>query len=83
MVLIILTLQFPKKVILSKDGIRSKRLNGEIDVRKFQWNKVSFWIRDIEDDDDGADGESQENDEDDAASFFNDFDWYLNAKWHQ
>ena len=82
MVLIILTLQFPKKVILSKEGIRSKRLNGEIDVRKFQWTKVPFWIRDI-DDDDGVDGESQENDDDDAASFFDDFDWYLDTKWHQ
>ena len=49
-------------------------MSGEIDVRKFQWTKVLFWIRDIEDDDDGADGESQENDEDDAASFFDDFD---------
>jgi len=63
------------QVILSKDGIRCKRLSGEIDVRKFQWTKVPFWIRDIDDDDDGADGESLKNDDDDdAASFFNDFD---------
>ena len=55
-------------MILAKDYIRWKDVEGIETKKKFQWTKVPFWIREIEDEDEGE----MQAKRDDVTEFFAD-----------
>ena len=61
-------MQFIYQVILAKEYIRWKDAEGIETKKKFQWTKVPFWIREIEDEDE----EERQAKRDDVTKFFAD-----------
>ena len=61
-------MHFIYQVILAKEYIRWKDVEGIETKKKFQWTKVPFWIREIEDEDE----EERRAKRDDVTKFFED-----------
>ena len=61
-------MHFIYQVILAKEYIRWKDVEGIETKKKFQWTKVPFWIREIEDEDE----EERQAKRDDVTKFFED-----------